>query len=129
MHVNYPTEWPTECFARLRQLYADGNLFCPDYLAEVHAHWWNLYGFFAGQILPYEHVHDEPLRPIGCTPPDECLAAMEALLAEAEGIKAAAAASQGVLGEALKQLLAETVRVGLPVVLDLMRQYLDSLNL
>lgn len=131
MHVNYPKEFPTACFQRLRQLYAEGNLLCPRHIAEVHAHWWNCYGWLAGQLLPYEQ-RDESLTPIGSVkivPPPACLVAMRDLVAEADAITHCCEASQGMIAEAVQQLLAETVRLGMPVLLNLVRRYLDRLGL
>lgn len=130
----YPTDWPTECFTGLRQLYAEGRLF--DDLAATHHHLWTIQGFFAGKFLGTpdpDHDSDDaaaPLRPIGdCPCPEDCRNAMLALSVEAEGIKAACQAHQGVLSDVLKSALAEVVRQGLPRVLEIINRYLDQIDL
>lgn len=125
----YPTDWPTECFTGLRQLYAEGRLF--DDLAATHHHLWTIQGFFAGKFLGDSSPDDGALRPIGerCPCPDDCRNAMLALSVEADGIRAVCQAHQGVLSDALKSALAEVVRQGLPRVLAIINRYLDQIDL
>ncbi len=128
----YPSDWPTECFSGLRQLYAEGRLFTD--LAKTHHHCWTIQGFLAGKLLsdgepePSPVPPDAPLRPIGdCPCPDDCKVAMQALLSESEGIKAMCNASQGLLGDVLKSALAEAVRQGLPQLLNMLQKLLDRI--
>lgn len=129
----YPTEWPTECFVGLRQLYAEGRLFTD--LACTHHHIWTIQGFLAGKLLGSHDCDgdsetDSTINPIGADGlPVEVVSAMQALSVETDGIKAACQASQGVVSELLKSALAELVRQGLPKLLDVINRYLDQLDL